>query len=135
VGFGHAEAGGEDAGEGEEEASDDGAVVGGDEGGDYGDDAAEEEAGEVFGGLAFAELGDVDTDEHSDLLSQPDGPEGEGDCEPDGGEDAGGYEGAGAVAHEDEADGAGVEEEGEGTADHGAGFECDVGVAVLMRGE
>ena len=70
VGFGHAEAGGEDAGEGHKEASDDGAVAAGDEGGEYGDDAAEEEAGEVLGGLAFAEFGDVDADEHGDW-SQP----------------------------------------------------------------
>lgn len=68
--FGHAEAGGEDAGEGEEEASDDGAVVACDEGGEYGDDASEEKAGEVFGGSAFAEFGDVDADEHEGLLSQ-----------------------------------------------------------------
>ena len=69
------------------------------------------------------------------LLSQQEGPEGEGDGEPDGREGAGGDEGAGAVTHEDEADGAGVDEEGEGSGDHGAGFERDVGGAVAIHGE
>ena len=90
----------------------------GDERGDHGEGATEDKAREVFGGFAFAEFGDVDADEHGDLLSEPHGVEKRGDCEPDGREGAGGDERAGTIAHEDEADGAGVDEEGEGSNDH-----------------
>jgi len=69
------------------------------------------------------------------LLSQQDGPEGEGDSEPDGRESAGGGEAAGAVTHEDEADSAGVDEEGERADDHGTGFEADVSEALPVRGQ
>ena len=133
--FGHAEAGSEDAGEGEEEAADDGAVVFGDQGGEHGDDAAEDEAREVFGGSAFAELGELDADAHGGLSPQPDGPEDGGDAEPYGDQGAGGGEAAGTIAHEKEADGAGIDEEGECAGDHGVGFEADVGDAVLAGGE
>ncbi len=133
--FGHAEAGGEDAGEGQEEASDDGAVAAGDEAGDDGDESAEEEASEVFCGGAFAEFGDVDADAHEDLLSEPEGPKDDGDAGPDGSEGAGSGEAAGTIAHHDGADSAGVDEEGQCPGDHGAAFQADIGGAMLVHGE
>lgn len=133
--FCHAEAGGEDAGEGQEEAADEGAVVFGDEAREHGDEAAEDEAPEVFGWSAFAEFGDIDSDAHEGLLSQPESPEDDGDASPDGSQGAGGGEAAGTITHDHEADGAGVDEEGESANDHRTRFEADIGGALLLHGE
>ena len=62
-------------------------------------------------------------------------PEAEGCGEPDGHEANGWLPCGWAIAHKDEADDAGVEEEGDGSGEHGAGFGGGVGTSVAGNGE
>ena len=124
----------EDGRKGEEESSDGRAEVFSDDAGGGRDDSSEEEPDGVFVGLSDLDGVEIDVNAHR-VSPEEDGPEAEGDAEPDRHAPDACKFGGGTVPHEHVAHSNGVEEECGGPKDHGARFDSGVLAAVAGNGE
>lgn len=124
----------EDGRKGEEESSDGRTEMFSDDAGGGGDESSEEEPDGVFVGLGDLDGIEIDVNAHR-VSPEEDGPETEGNAEPDRHAPDGCELGGRTVAHEHVAHSDGVEEERDGSENHRARFGGRVFAAVAGNGE